>query len=388
MFRNDESQSSIFNYLKCDDEIFSKGSKEKLLKLSCDFSKLSGKEKPVKIEGKIKTNSNDAMKSVPVFEEIKSDDQHGSVNCLVVSYENPQSSIGNAKANVSNQKQLKQSLYHLTKGRVNTPTIMKNAKKATVISNNRIGIGRSNDNVNGNGSNVNCFNKSKTQSISKSSSRDCSHNANNMFNKAKQVIMEGNSNINSNNKDKHMAANVCFKEVVNINLPKEIDKPQTQAVFNQKNVSKIDTYDNKNIIHTKEKSIETIDFVRNHYHYQHLNQFQSKSKQPMIKSTEIIKKAKELINNRTNLSISNYKSLNKSSGPIMIHDCKSKKEKENVIKTQYIDLAKIDENQPKNEEMLNVIKMSLDDNFKYIFNFSYENFLSKESESQSKQSQD
>lgn len=40
----------------------------------------------------------------------------------------------------------------------------------------------------------------------------------------------------------------------------------------------------------------------------------------------------------------------------------------------------------KNEEIMKQIKNSLDDNLKVMFNFSYENFLSKESETESKKS--
>ena len=43
-------------------------------------------------------------------------------------------------------------------------------------------------------------------------------------------------------------------------------------------------------------------------------------------------------------------------------------------------------NSIKNEEMMKEIKNTLDDNLKVMFNFSYENFLSKESESESKKS--
>ena len=38
----------------------------------------------------------------------------------------------------------------------------------------------------------------------------------------------------------------------------------------------------------------------------------------------------------------------------------------------------------KNDEMIKQIKNSIDDNLKIMFNFSYENFLSKESENESK----
>ena len=38
-----------------------------------------------------------------------------------------------------------------------------------------------------------------------------------------------------------------------------------------------------------------------------------------------------------------------------------------------------------NEEMMKKIKNTVDDNLKVMFNFSYENFLSKESEQESKE---
>ena len=40
----------------------------------------------------------------------------------------------------------------------------------------------------------------------------------------------------------------------------------------------------------------------------------------------------------------------------------------------------------KNDEQLKQIKSGLDENLKFLFNFSYENFLNKESESESKKS--
>ena len=42
------------------------------------------------------------------------------------------------------------------------------------------------------------------------------------------------------------------------------------------------------------------------------------------------------------------------------------------------------EKENKNEEQLKQIKSGLDENLKYLFNFSYENFLNKESENDSK----
>ena len=45
-----------------------------------------------------------------------------------------------------------------------------------------------------------------------------------------------------------------------------------------------------------------------------------------------------------------------------------------------IDDCKVSDTNPKNNELISKIKDSLDDNLKHIFNFSYENFLNKESE--------
>jgi leucyl aminopeptidase (aminopeptidase T) len=48
--------------------------------------------------------------------------------------------------------------------------------------------------------------------------------------------------------------------------------------------------------------------------------------------------------------------------------------------------TKVSNKNNKNEEIMKQIKNSLDDNLKVMFNFSYENFLSKESETESKKS--
>ena len=57
-------------------------------------------------------------------------------------------------------------------------------------------------------------------------------------------------------------------------------------------------------------------------------------------------------------------------------------------KTIKIDNITVDQNEKKTNEQLREIKSSLDDNLKVMFNFSYEGFLNKESESESKKSFD
>ena len=73
------------------------------------------------------------------------------------------------------------------------------------------------------------------------------------------------------------------------------------------------------------------------------------------------------------------------SNPIETYE-NEKNTEHSKIKSQYIDLNEESTKSIKNEEMMKQIKSTLDDNLKVIFNFSYENFLSKESESESKKS--
>jgi len=82
------------------------------------------------------------------------------------------------------------------------------------------------------------------------------------------------------------------------------------------------------------------------------------------------KKSKNLINNK---SIKPGENINKKNESLI------KENKNNKNETN------INENS-KNAEQLKQIKSGLDENLKFLFNFSYENFLNKESESESKKS--
>ena len=79
------------------------------------------------------------------------------------------------------------------------------------------------------------------------------------------------------------------------------------------------------------------------------------------------------------------KNQNKTVVPAFTYE-NAKNTEHSKIKSQYIDLNEESTKSIKNEEMMKQIKSTLDDNLKVIFNFSYENFLSKESESESKKS--
>ena len=62
-----------------------------------------------------------------------------------------------------------------------------------------------------------------------------------------------------------------------------------------------------------------------------------------------------------------------------------KKESRNKLKESKEENKKNEkEKDNKNDEQLKKIKSGLDDNLKFLFNFSYENFLNKESENDSK----
>ena len=96
------------------------------------------------------------------------------------------------------------------------------------------------------------------------------------------------------------------------------------------------------------------------------------------------------IHNR-NMNDSNYSGIN---GIFGTHSQSKKKtsksintENKNIIVKEKLNTIESINNENKNSEQLKVIKSSLDENLKVMFNFSYEGFLNKESESQSKNSE-
>ncbi len=96
------------------------------------------------------------------------------------------------------------------------------------------------------------------------------------------------------------------------------------------------------------------------------------------------------IHNR-NMNDSNYSGIN---GIFGTHSQSKKKtsksintDNKNKIVNEKLNTIESINNENKNSEQLKVIKSSLDDNLKVMFNFSYEGFLNKESESQSKNSE-
>ncbi len=96
------------------------------------------------------------------------------------------------------------------------------------------------------------------------------------------------------------------------------------------------------------------------------------------------------IHNR-NINDSNYSGINGIYGSNSQSKKKKSKsinsENKNIIVNEKLKTIESINNENKNSEQLKVIKSSLDDNLKVMFNFSYEGFLNKESESQSKNSE-
>ena len=91
---------------------------------------------------------------------------------------------------------------------------------------------------------------------------------------------------------------------------------------------------------------------------------------------------------KKNASKSNsYSTMNQNKKNMLINLQKS--EFKNIFELNYKNLINGGREDQKiqnilNEEMMKTIKNTVDDNLKKMFNFSYENFLSKESEQESK----
>ena len=102
------------------------------------------------------------------------------------------------------------------------------------------------------------------------------------------------------------------------------------------------------------------------------------------------KRSNHIINNKiSNIIIySDKKSKNLSSNKSIRPGLNINKKNERVIEENKDNKneANTNENNKKNAEQLKQIKSGLDENLKFLFNFSYENFLNKESESESKKS--
>lgn len=427
-----ESKSSIFNCIKTNSSNTNstitnssitnsnnnKGNNERILKLSCDFTNVSLREKDREIKVKLKNRIEliDKKKEKSPLLIITTNDDNNineSLPCiqttndahLITLSENTVNGnmLNDDNTNMNNdnysETQLKQSLYYLTKSsRAKTPTIMKNLKMPI------------NAKAHNNNNNTKQINKNKKQSHSKSSSRENIPRITNHNHNYNKIVVNNNSDVttpensNRNNKTSYISAiknnkeaitpskninpttNVNLnqkqqREILNINVSKILISPKgietkPHPLLNGKLFSKLKNDSSSN--HNSSKKPSDPDGNKREISLEAINLFSNTKTQRCFKSSVLSTKR---------ITKFNSKILNKSTGTFTINPYTTKSKQ---IRTQYIDLTRTDENRisPKNDDMMKQIKMSLDDNLRYMFNFSYEHFLSKESESQSKQSQD
>lgn len=195
--------------------------------------------------------------------------------------------------------------------------------------------------------------QSNSKSKSKSTSRECSNNH----------YTNTNSNITNGNN---------LKKVTTV---KQTLITKSQPLLNEKLFSKLNL--KTNATHSKSK-VKKKSFIK----------VKSNSSNKRTSSKCSVKNHSSNMKTIPKNSKSKKKKQNKTTMNTNI-ECNVHSNKESKVKSQYIDLSDVTSNNinvTKNEEMMKQIKNTLDDNLKVMFNFSYENFLSKESESESKKS--
>lgn len=192
--------------------------------------------------------------------------------------------------------------------------------------------------------------QSNSKSKSKSTSRECSNNH----------YTNTNSNLTSGNN---------LKKVTTV---KQTLITKSQPLLNEKLFSKLNLKTNTTHSKSKVKKKSFIKVKSNSSNKRTSSKCSVKNHSSNMKTIPKNSKSKKKKQNKTTNQEGNVHS-----------------NKESKVKSQYIDLTDIpisNVNVTKNEEMMKQIKNTLDDNLKVMFNFSYENFLSKESESESKKS--
>lgn len=239
---------------------------------------------------------------------------------------------------------------------------------------------------------------SKTQSNSKSKSTSREHNkaVNNItsLNCNHHNILSDSAKGKISNQSQLVLNEKLFSK---LNLAKQKNQRsnnniRTNLVTNKlKQNCKINNYTNK----SKAISSNQCKSSRSNFTSQ-LNSTRVKSKP---KENKILNKdrVKSTSNNHTSKQTQHIATKVHSNKTTIITSNISNNTNSTNVKSGYIDLNERKKNLKnggeikkknsiKNEEMMKEIKNTLDDNLKVMFNFSYENFLSKESESESKKS--
>ena len=221
------------------------------------------------------------------------------------------------------------------------------------------------------------YHKTTSNSKSKSNSREQLSNRKKLSNlKQKQTGQKTNSNnnfiINSHlfnkiNKD-------LIKTEKNFSNEKSKQKPHSKNIPNSTT--------NSNNINIK------ISHNRNtNLHLFYINNYINNSNNPQIANrTTTHSRKKDNNHKQSHKSPDNIIKTNIDKKSILKHPNETIPPSSG--KTIKIDNITVDQNEKKTNEQLREIKSSLDDNLKVMFNFSYEGFLNKESESESKKSFD
>ena len=342
---------------------------EKKLKLSYDFSNIltSPKPKPIKIEisnMKIKqfhnnnTNNTNKTNTTPIMQNKNKINQYITTDTMSIS------SKTKNLINISNSNKDSHSLYTIIKSQGYS-------RRKRPPSNTH---------------NLNSSNHSNSQSRLNTVSRDCSLN-----NLNSKVIVNGCSNTNTiNNEGNSSHSRYSCKKVKQTLITK------SQPFLNEKLFTKL----HLNINSNKIKNNKTNNKINKHVCQRNPSESHQRnsSKKNNNNNTYITNNSK--INNSIKRTSSKKKRKNVEK-EINILYCHPKKErdhnysakvKKNEKKNLYIKppqqiILNTENKQIKeNVEMMKQIKNTLDDNLKVIFNFSYEDFLSKESETESKKS--
>ena len=363
-------------------EFTNKSSKTKYTKTKKDFLAKSEKKKNYSKRGKYKTfEKKKEIKNLNILQNYKNKDIND-----IKSFMNNQLTKAKNKKNkkFSREKKNKEHIYNNSKDN----SFSDSRDKISIYTNNNI-INNINNNSNNKKYISNIILTSRKYSLSK----------NNLLNKNKK-------NYISSKKKNHLTKNhpllnerllyqfsFINNNIENINIKinnntyYNKNKRINSSLKNFKNNNiKINqgTYVPSNFSKNKNSNSNKTIIIKNPF----INTIISKTKSNANKSNSIINNLKT---SNTNVLDLNYNNLINGGENI---NCKSPLGIHSQIKSNYeLGNEKIEGNRNffnkkyklLNEEMMEKIKSTLDDNLKGMFNFSYENFLSKESEPESKE---
>ena len=280
-------------------------------------------------------------------------------------------------------------------------------------------------------------NQSNSKSKSKSTSREHLNNnlnTNRTINTKSDNLTNNNTNINQINSSASTSKGIFNSNSINTNSNNNIKEllqknkkvttikstliHQSQPLLNEKLFSKltnsnnrIKTLKNNNIVYNTISNISVSKITKNisyktepnvshninislanksnikneNSNSSRINSYRQKVYSKTKKSNSKKKPNKTIITinipNQTN-NILNNNNNNRENNPYNISNIASKQRNKNIatLESKNTQISFL-----KNEEMLKQIKNTIDDNLKIMFNFSYENFLSKESEQESKE---